>query len=1019
MLHATPTMDAEHLAVFGARDALTNAISGGLVPDAGLSIESVGSGPLNWSDRNSWVRVSGGKPTGVHDVPRAGDDVLIVSGTTVVVDGLEDRGNTVSLHAIRVDGTLQFATDVNTKLLVDTIIVEPSGVFQMGTDDRPIGPGVKADVTFADNGPIDTTWDPYLFSRGLVSHGTVSIHGSEVKSFVAALTTNTATGATAIAKGAKSITLPGAIPAGWKVGDRLVISGNTASNGSGVNQDEEVSIVSLKPVKGNTVVTFTDKDNDPVKAANAKYVYAGLKYAHSAPAGGGVYVADVTRNAVFESQDVQHVGERGHVMFMHNENVHVAGAGFYGLGRTDKRNPIDDPVPVDDPAKPGTLTDDVIDSKTKQRVMVPVVDAAGNPVKNADGTPKLQVARTGLNPRGRYGVHFHRTGTEDADNPATISDSAVVDSPGWGIVNHSSNVDVTGNVVFNVVGAAYSTEAGDEIGSFVGNIAIKSTGSGAGIEARKEIGDFGHQGDGFWLQGGNVSLVGNVATGQRHAGYVFFPVGLNQKGLGVTKIEAHNLDWLNLGPNVDPESLIAVGDVPLKRFEGNVAGASGEGMETWFSLRNIKDQARRTVIDDFTAWGLGGTGIFSPYTNNITYKDVTLVGNLGSPRNTAFGRNTVTANAVYDHVDIQGWNVGIDVPINGKFNRIVGGRFDNLKNFRITTSNGDRVINIDDADSTDRIQFLDTLAAKGQLDVFLESNFNPKEQDITKLFSKDVIQMGTVRYNGQQLYYREQGADFVPFSSKDPATPKYIPAGLLDLRNADLFTNYGLAIGGVVAPASASSPDASDPTALKTNALIGQKAAYLPDLALASAKYTRFRDPSDLATAKVGLYKLSYKITDPATGKVTTVKETTPTTLSAGWNLLTRTINKVNRTLLVYGDNTLPSFDLDDKVPTTLNQADIDNGANIVISGKILDDSIGSKNFRQTFSLKDVVLGTADDGTKTGTLSFTIKDNAGNAYLVQIVFAVTDTSTLQKDLGRKTLPTIKPSITLVALLGHS
>src|SRR5205085_1262413 len=143
-----------------------------------------------------------------------------------------------------------------------------------------------------------------------------------------------------------------------------------------------------------------------------------LKYWHT---GGATYVADVTRNTTFESETVSIVARRGHVMFMHNDDVHVAAAGFYGLGRTDKPRPLDD--------------------------------------------------------------------------------SAVVDSPGWGIVNHSSNVDVTNNVVFNAVGAAYVTEAGDEIGSFQYNIAIHSLGSGEQIESRKQIQDFGHDGSGFWLQG--------------------------------------------------------------------------------------------------------------------------------------------------------------------------------------------------------------------------------------------------------------------------------------------------------------------------------------------------------------------------------------------------------------------------------------------------------------------------------------------------------------------------------------
>ena len=118
----------------------------------------------------------------------------------------------------------------------------------------------------------------------------------------------------------------------------------------------------------------------------------------------------------------------------------------------------------------------------------------------------------------------------------TINDSAVVDSPGWGIVNHSSYVNVTNNVVFNATGAAYVTEAGDEIGTFDHNIAIHSRGAGGGIEDRKDDGDFGQLGDGFWLQGGDVTLTNNISTGQRHSGYVFFPVGLNQAGLGVTQI---------------------------------------------------------------------------------------------------------------------------------------------------------------------------------------------------------------------------------------------------------------------------------------------------------------------------------------------------------------------------------------------------------------------------------------------------------------------------------------------------
>ena len=53
-------------------------------------------------------------------------------------------------------------------------------------------------------------------------------------------------------------------------------------------------------------------------------------------------------------------------------------------------------------------------------------------------------------------------------------DSVVADSPGWGFVNHSSYVNFDNNVAFNVVGASFVTEAGNEIGEFVGNLAINT-----------------------------------------------------------------------------------------------------------------------------------------------------------------------------------------------------------------------------------------------------------------------------------------------------------------------------------------------------------------------------------------------------------------------------------------------------------------------------------------------------------------------------------------------------------------
>ena len=1013
LMHANPVLDAEHLAVFGARDPNSGVIAGGLVPDLALTYISVpNSTPEKWSDPATWKYVGPAPSDGStpSPIPGANANVLISTGSVVLVDGLE----IAPLRTVRDDGTLRFDPHANTELDVDTLIVEPDGVFQMGTDPTqpdalsPTGMGQRIDadkqakVVFADRGPIDLAWDPLQFSRGLVSHGDVSIFGAAVTSYEQL-------GTDAHAK-ATTLVLANT-PTGWQAGDRLILTGDTAANSRGTNHDEEVQIVSIGTTTDNhTVVTITDPKVT---------TWAGLKYNHPVVSG---YVSDVSRNARFQSQNVEVVAQRGHVMFMHNDDVHVDGAGFYGLGRTDKRNAIDDPVLSPDPDHPGQFTTDVIDSVTHQRVMVPVRDSNGNPVV-IDGVTQLQIARTGLNPRGRYAVHFHRTGVADGDSPATISDSAVVDSPGWGIVNHSSNVDVEGNVVFNAVGAAYVTEAGDEIGTFNGNIAIHSLGSGAGIESRQQVQDFGHQGNGFWLQGGNVTVTNNIVAGQRGSAYVFFPRGLDQKGLGTTQIPVADLvnpAWAPIGTTT-----IDVGSVPLRKFQGNVAFASADGLETWFSLLNVsgKSADQRNLIEDLQVFDTSsGRGIFSPYTNLTTMKNVTVTGNVNAPGGTAFARNDVTRNLTYDHVHAEGWETGIDVPVNG-VNQINGGFFNDLKGLMISTAmSRSRAVNINgNTDASGNLdpsnpQFgnLTATALKGRphFDISLATNFDPKDNDITRLFNPDVIQLGTVTMNDKQLYYKQQAADFKPF---DPAAAdgvaSYVPTGLINQTNQQLFDKYGLAVGGVVAPTSAT---ASNP---RIDGLVGDHATYLPDLQLTSRKYVN----EDL-----GPYLLSYKYfnpSDPLANKsgYVTVRETAPTLLASGWNLVTREILGHTRTLMVYGDNVPPTFALDPKSPTTINQADLDNGSTFVVEGIVSDDSFGTMHFRQSFKLNDPQHVSATQTDATGSfviLTFTIKDFAGNTTNVHLRLDISPTATLIKDLGRKNLPTIPPSPTLKALVNQ-
>lgn len=1034
LLHASPVLDAEHLAVFGARNKDTGAIFGGLAPDSSATYISIPGGAAEkWSDSNTWRYVGPGNAP--SPTPGPGANVIISMGSIVIVD----QQFSVPLHTIRDDGILRFDPHANTSLAVDTVLVEPEGTFQMGTDpSRPdplsstgMGQRIDADksakVEFTDTGAIDLNWDPLQYSRGLISHGAVSIFGSTVTSYEQL----------AVAANAhdKTLVLDSA-PTGWKPGDRLIISGDTAPDANGVNRDEEVEIVSIAPgAGGQTVVTITDpngplasaypkgdfnldhtlnvadvaaaihaltdlnrsKTAQSLSTADAEYVadfngdgqtdnadvqsllcmlaqgtaadssdWTGLKYDHPIISG---YVADVTRNAVFESQSVAKISERGHVMFMHNDHVHVDGAGFYGLGRTDKRIPIDDAVTT------------------------PVLDSSGQQVV-INGVPQIQVTHIGTNPRGRYAVHFHRTGVGEGDEPATISDSAVVDAAGWGIVNHSSNVDVDGNVVFNAVGAAYATEAGDEIGRFDGNIALHSIGSGGGTSGRSDVQDYGHHGVGIWLQGGNVSVVNNIVAGQRSEAYSFYADGLNQPGLGITRIPVADLADASWLPPNWPYPDVAVGSVPLRQFENNLAFASGAGLMLRYTL-----PASPTIIDKFTAFDVG-VGVGSLYTSNVIFRDVTLTGNVDAPKGVGFYTSGVSSNLTYENVSAIGFDSGIEVPDSGPAT-IIGGFFNDVIGIDVRS---DHAITIAGA----RFGTLtpQALAESQQFDVLSVDPFISPMNDVTKLYDGGGVRPSALTIDGQQVYFPEQAADYVPFPSiVTPGVP--IPAEFVGKSNAQLFAEFGLTIGGFIAPESAA------PSNPRVNGLLGSPSAAQPQVQLLSAKYVRINTP----------YSLSYSYYNPSDpsadgyGNVI-IHESTETPLHAGWNLITRSVLGKTVTLLVFGDSAPPTFVLTG-APAAFTLGEIAAGQDFAIYGTISDDSFGTQQFRMRFRLNDAQHVSAVQTDSLGTfvsVSFTIQDGAGNAVLVDVRISVIDGGPQTIDpISPVPISPFPPSVTFLAL----
>ena len=741
-----------HIDTLESRELLTGSLSStiasalALVPDSAVTDRAVQNG--NWSDPNTWQN-------GI--VPNPNENVLIPAQLSVTLDT-----TTNSVHAVRVDGTLQFASNLDTNLLVDTLVVNAGGSLVIGTANNPIAAANHAQITFTSNGPIDTAWDPNSLSRGLISIGNVTMYGAATTPFVT-LARDALAGTTTLV-----LTQP---PTNWHVGDQIVLGGTYAKS----NQDETLQILGIQ----GTRITVSP-----------------LAYSHRSFGQAPVYLTDVVRNIVLQSQDQTAIGNRGHVMFLTNSaDIHYVE--FLGLDRTDKSQPINDPQ----------------------------LDANGQLIPG-----------TGTNPRGRYAVNFYEVGTDPTTTPAVVDGSTVVNSPGWGFVNHSSYVNFTNDVTFNVNGASFVTEAGDEIGSFSNNLAIHSVGTGAEDfydPTRVPLQDWAHEGDGFWAQGNGVSFTGNIAIGQAAAGYYYFN-------------RAYTLPVQDVTPS----------QAPLTGFSGNLAVACDYAVF-------IRYETNGGTIDNLTVSNCI-TGYKQQYCGGITLQNSHLYGTHFSDYGIFLPVESASGFVATNDIVI-GYPVGIR--FSEEYDQqLIGGTWNNSHDIEIPTSFASgRSITITNP------TFASTSNPK-HYDIFwVDELNNVLSRNINTLFAPDVV-----LYNGQQLFAPWQSGLFVPFPVQISGVPP-VPRGLIGKTNLQLLASYGICMGGAIAPPSL-------PGGPRTNGTVGAVVTYPSLVTLASA--WRVSTPYG--------YHLVYQLADG------TVIGGGKHALASGWNIFVVTVEGLPHALFVY-----------------------------------------------------------------------------------------------------------------------
>ena len=565
-------------------------------------------------------------------------------------------------------------------------------------------------------------------------------------------------------------------PSGWSVGDQLVIAG-TRPDGGG---DETVVIQSIE---GSRILLEAPLTEDHLTPRDH------LK----------VHVANLSRNVEFTSENTA-IDRRGHVMFMHTRDVDVANAAFNDLGRTDKLRPLDSPY----------------------------FDDEG-----------FFVEETGSNTGGRYSVHFHRNGVERSGSPAVIRGSVVAGNPGWGFVNHSSYVDFIDNVAFDVVGAAFSTEAGDEIGRFQDNLAIRMHGTGDEPISRQEDGDFGHAGDGFWLQGPGVVVENNVAAGATGSGLILYAEPLFEDGLGITTFPSGNL----------PDPFVAEGDAsvpvslaPLARFSDNESYGSALGAQIYYHRTFItieeeqEEQARfqfaPSVMDGMSLWS-NSNGMQVNYTVDTDFRDFEIIGPADGSGDTGFDAASNFYNRGTHHYEnfvIEDYEIGFSAPRSGVIH-VRNGYFNNITDFYLNEPRqlGRRMRFEGD------IQFGDRASGVVEGEVVPRSYFEmdpelaPAADSANEHFLLDdqvILDFGP--FQDQQLYFYEQLADHVLFpeppqqlTPDDPGPT--IGDEFVGVTNAEIASVLGESFGGAMVPDDAREVD-------RILGLVGSPAADLPEL---------------------------------------------------------------------------------------------------------------------------------------------------------------------------------------------
>jgi hypothetical protein len=740
-----------------------------------------------------------------------GDDEVLEIGHDAVLTF--DVANERRIRAIVVYGTLAFATDRNTTLLVGDLVVAPPGSLIVGTEEAPIEDAYKAEITIADY-PLDRLNDPYRLGRGIIALGTVEMNGRKVTTPGIAPVNSPKAGDTSI--------LLSELPAqhGWRVGDVIVLADTRqlakVNNKAYLSQTEYATITAMT---GNRIQL----------AKSLSYDHPGIMLPDITgrlSISRQIEVMNTTRNVVVSSESPS--GTRGHTLFTDGAKVNIRYTTFKDLGRTIA----------------GDLDSTECDTQGRMR-------------------------NDGFNQVGRYAFHAHHLrGPNNFTNAGyqfQLVGATFEGSLRWAAAIHNTSFGlIKDNVFHRNPGTALAFEEGGEayndvirnwfVGTAPGDETVPETMLSRGGRTRDS-------------ETGKLSFHGSIAIWDSPLNavkdnriYGHFGVGyeLNEyyeKSIKTPKFRGADLhdsnSWINWGARRnDANNRTAAAPVAEKR-DNLIVGSLLAFYEAW-PRATASRAAYAEVPSVFERFILANVqeGVHAYHTSNSEYRDFVMVNDSkvangysgGSRYTTAFNlanpsyesanmrivsenanavvarsEGTADADGVYAGTFIANFHIGVDCARNSDLfgvsgsspentTTIVGGKWQNYVNFKINaaTDQTARVATIADVDLLTPVDMKQIPSfPQSPLNVLMDFNFL-SGGNYTNVLTRDRVFINRWSIDGAsapdfRVYYLQQNPDFIVPLSSD-IVPRVRGAIEPNLTNEQHRLKYGTTIADSLAP---------------------------------------------------------------------------------------------------------------------------------------------------------------------------------------------------------------------------